>query len=341
MPLVCHEKFMQVNSAHGVRWTVKDWLPSATALFVIGPPGCWKTWMTADLAVSVASGKPFLGHWPVHEHGTVLMIQQEDFPGELAERLGLIALSRFGLDWGPGDDEGEEHKFKVPCPPVLPIIHYRERAFRFDSPEMLEALETRIAEHHPRMVIVDPLYAAADAESWMAKAPGQMLPLKRMRDRYGCSFVIVHHSSKGAGGDRGRMWGSVFLDAFLETGWQVTQTQVENRVMVRRHCKVAKSPGNIWIEFHVSTTDPYRYRIKFEDMEKPTSAETDSVLQMLTERGSLTAAQIADERKVKRAVIYRLLKQLERAGLIWHHKKLGLYSRSGATIAEKQQDGYV
>src|SRR5690606_15777718 len=170
---------------------VDEWLPEATIGFVVAPPGSYKTWLAFDMVVAIASGKPFLGKYPVNRTGPVLIIQQEDYHGDIANRLGAIIAARFGLK-----AEADEEQFEIVTPPDLPIYIHPDRSLRFDDSGAMAMLEERIAELRPVLVILDPLYSAANTDDYMAKTAEQMLHLKIMRDRYGCSFLIAHHTSK-------------------------------------------------------------------------------------------------------------------------------------------------
>ena len=61
-------------------WLVQDlWTEQAVGI-VGGAPKCCKTWLALDLAVSVASGTPALGRFPVSGSGPVLLFAAEDAP---------------------------------------------------------------------------------------------------------------------------------------------------------------------------------------------------------------------------------------------------------------------
>src|SRR5690606_35331347 len=89
--------YMRYYSIEQVPWLVDEWLPEATIGFVVAPPGSYRTWLAFDMVVDVASGKPFLGKYPVNRTGPVLIIQQEDYHGDIANRLGAIIAASFGL----------------------------------------------------------------------------------------------------------------------------------------------------------------------------------------------------------------------------------------------------
>src|SRR5690606_11586929 len=115
-------------------------------------------------------------------------------------------------------------------------------------------------ELRPALVILDPLYSAAMTDDYMTKSAEQMLRLKIIRDRYGCSFLVAHHTTKHADSmERSRLWGSQFLNALLETGWQVKRSENDGSIIVRRHFKDTQNPaGNEREEFDNLTDNvPY------------------------------------------------------------------------------------
>ena len=76
---------------------------SADGVGVIGgAPKVGKTWLALDIAVSVATGTPALGCFPVSQPGPVLLYGAEDAPADLRARLAAIAAAR-GLGLGDLD----------------------------------------------------------------------------------------------------------------------------------------------------------------------------------------------------------------------------------------------
>jgi RecA-family ATPase len=202
--------YMTKHGTGSVSWVINDWLPDETIAFLVSPPGSFKTWMLLDLAVSVAGGTPFLNQFEVNSTGPVLIVQQEDFHGELAERLAVIINNRYNLISQKGDD------WQIKMPPNLPIYLHPERRLRFDNPEVMKAFMATVGELRPKLVIIDPLYSTGTMDDYMTKIAELMFPLKRLRDEYCCSFILAHHTKKSAEGNgREGLWGSQFLNAFL------------------------------------------------------------------------------------------------------------------------------
>lgn len=311
------DEYMRCYSVEQVPWIVDEWLPEATIGFVVAPPGSYKTWLAFDMVVAVASGKPFLGKYPVNRTGPVLIIQQEDYHGDIANRLGAIIAARFGLK-----AKADEEQFEIVVPPDLPIYIHPDRSLRFDDYGIMTMLEERIAELRPALVILDPLYSAASTDDYMAKTAEQMLLLKIMRDRYGCSFLIAHHTSKGKSqGEMGRerLWGSQFLNALLETGWQVARTDQPDTVTVRRHFKVARNPADVKVVFDIDTdVYPFRYETQVLDAgEAGGGADlSERIAAALHKHGPMTAAKLAEILGVHRSTTTRRLKAMVKDDMV-------------------------
>jgi len=312
-------EYMAHHGSNQVSWLVQDWLPEATIGFVVAPPGSFKTWLTFDMTVSVATGTPFLGEYPVQHTGPVLLIQQEDFHGDIAQRLAIILQSRLDLR----AEVTEDDRFEVTVPPEIPIYIHPDRNLRFADQVVMDALELRIRELRPALVILDPLYSAAMTDDYMTKSAEQMLRLKIIRDRYGCSFLVAHHTTKYADNmERSRLWGSQFLNALLETGWQVKRSGNGSSIVVRRHFKVAKAPaGDVRVEFDVNTDNlPYRYYTKVLTGTKVTENGTDlnsKILDLLSESEKpMSINEIADALEVHRSTISRRMKALEKDSIV-------------------------
>ena len=312
-------EYMVHHGNNQVSWLVQDWLPEAAIGFVVAPPGSFKTWLTFDMAVSVATGTPFLGEYPVQRTGPVLLIQQEDFHGDIAQRLAVILQSRLDLRAEVMKDD----QFEVKAPPEIPIYIHPDRNLRFADQVVMDALELRIRELRPALVILDPLYSAAMTDDYMTKSAEQMLRLKIIRDRYGCSFLVAHHTTKHADSmERSRLWGSQFLNALLETGWQGKRSENDSSIIVRRHFKVAKNPAeDVRVEFDINTDNlPYRYHAKVLTGAKVTENGTDlnsKILDLLGESEKpMSINEIADALGVHRSTISRRIKALEKDSMV-------------------------
>lgn len=317
----------------GVQWLVTDWLPDASITFLVSPPESYKTWILLDLAVSVSVGVPFLGQFQVNSSGPTLIIQQEDSHSGLTDRLALIVEEKLNSLPSLSDND-----WTVPVLPDIPIYIHPSRMLRFDNKKVIDELEKQIETIRPKVVMIDPLYSTTSStDNYMADLASQMMVLKGWRDKYGCSFVIAHHSKKNLDPDstaREDSWGSQFLNAFLEAGWQIRRNPklAQNEIVVRRHSKVMGNQKPISLTFDISTKYPMKYQVTARQYEaiapagetrQPAQANLLDILQT----GDLSQADLANKTGKGRSTISRQIRQLEAAGLVekmpdgkWHAK---------------------
>ncbi|HEV8524116.1 MAG TPA: AAA family ATPase, partial [Terriglobales bacterium] len=119
-------------------WLVEPlWGLGAVGL-IGGAPKCGKTWLALELAVAIASGRPALGHYPVHAPGTVLVYGAEDSPRQLRDRLAGLAQVR-GADFAS-----------------LAVHLIIEPSLRLDRQEDLRRLECTLQKYRPRLLVLDP-----------------------------------------------------------------------------------------------------------------------------------------------------------------------------------------
>lgn len=194
------ERFKTVSAADlarpvpAMRWLVQGVWPEGSYGTLAGEKKTLKTYLGLSLALSVASGQPFLGRFAVPEPRPVLMYLGEG--GELPTRRRLHALaSAMGLDLG-----------------ALPL------RMVFDSGDItgddfLHAFRTAVAEQEPGLVIVDPLYAfhPANVEAQNLYDRGAMLAQVQQMAPEGCALIIADHFRKTGGRD-------LDLDSIAQSG---------------------------------------------------------------------------------------------------------------------------
>jgi hypothetical protein len=224
----------------------------------------------------------------------------------MAQRIGTIMAARFPMGW---DGDLDPKRFCVTLPPSPPIYLHDNRELRFDDDEVMDVLEARIAELRPVLVIVDPLYTAAPMDDYMAKAIPHMMRLKRMRDLYGCSFMLAHHTGKRKEkSEREDLWGSQYLNAFLETGWQ-ERPKREGTALIRRHFKVAKDIEEKALTFDIQTDMPTKYVATLAELVP--NMDTDiGIIKALEKKGPMTIEQLAKAIGFSPKTIYRQVKPL-------------------------------
>lgn len=312
--------YVKGYGGEGATWLIQDWLPDKSITFLVSPPESYKTWILLDLAVSISTGLPFLGQARVNKTGPAMIIQQEDSHGGLTERLALIAEQKMGMAASLGNGA-----WQIPCIPDLPIYIHPSRMLRFDNDRVLKELEEQIKTIKPRVILIDPLYSTTSGvDNYMADLANQMMILKTWRDKYGCSFVLAHHSKKNLDPDstaREDSWGSQFLNAFLEAGWQVRRNQklAPNEVVVRRHSKVMGNQAPISLTFDISTSYPMKYQVtarQYETSNTPAPAPAQAYILEAFDGREFTQKDVINVTGKSPSTVSRQIKQLEATGAI-------------------------
>jgi len=245
---------------NGANWLIPNWYLDNSISFWVAPPESYKTWLEFDLALSIALGLEFFGEKPKRT-GPVLIIQQEDAKGDMASRLHTIWMAKTKPPSPVIDVVGDQFNIEFPMlTNDTPIYLHEESSFAFHDDSKLHTLEKMIEKIKPVLIIIDPLYSAADQTDYMASAVQDMRILKRWRDNYGVSTLLVHHTKKSAGKDSSRegLWGSQYLNAFLEQGYQIRKVNEEdapNVITIRRHFKGASAPDKVAVRFDICTED--------------------------------------------------------------------------------------
>lgn len=315
------DEFIPRFYSERVEWLIPEWLPMRSIAFLVSPPGRFKTMLTFDAAISVAGGWPFMGQYPVQDPGPVLVIQQEDDYGDMARRFNRIFAARVPGVAGHADD-GETMAAHLAVPDYPPVHVCTTRGFTLGI-ENLRKLEDLIRTIRPRVVVIDPLYSITSADDFMAHAARDMMPLKRLRDAYDCAFLIAAHTKKGADPGREGLWGSQFLNAFLETGWQIRDREdaESNQVQVQRHFKSSGFPPMLNLEFLLDDNEGYRIVVTDPDED---GIKHDVVLTELAralaftekQETGVTTAELAEKTGLNLRTVQRRCKKFRDAGLI-------------------------
>lgn len=238
------------------RWLVDTWLPQETVGLIVAPPGSFKTWLEFDLAISVATGTPFMGVTP-NKKGPVLIFQQEDPPFSTVQRMEVIYASKVE-ELEHGEANGEI-TWKAPAWEGIDDIKVlKTGVIQFHEEELMTQLERVIEEVKPVLIIIDPLYMSARQDNYMADAVQDMKRLKDWRTKYKLAILIAHHTKKGADKGREGLLGSQYINAFLETSWQirkVDEVTKPNNVTIQRTFKNAGVSEEQNVHFSINTQE--------------------------------------------------------------------------------------
>ena len=232
-------------------WLVADWWTLGSHGIIAGLPKSYKSLISLDLAVSVASESRFLGLFDVNPKGVgpALIIQQENSMALLRDRLWKITTGR-GLH--AGEVSTTETEVVVAFPPSIPLFFYNDFGFNMALEEDRNAIEELIQTEGIKLVVFDPLYLMiGGADENNAREMRPILSwLLQIRNRYNCAVVVVHHWGKGNIDKRGRGVGGIkLLGSTTIYGWLEAALYLEAKssgdaieVVVEREFRERLSP---------------------------------------------------------------------------------------------------
>ncbi len=182
-------------------WLIERLWTAGAAGFVSGPPKALKTWTVLEMAVSVASGTPCFGSFPVPHPGPVLLYAAEDPMSAL--RLRIQSLAR-------------HHGLTIDQVDIRVIA---ADSLRLDRPGDRDKLAATVDLHHPALVILDPLVRLHGLDENQAGPMAELLGYIRTLQRTtGAAVTIVHHARKNSTHSAGQsMRGSSDFYAFLDS----------------------------------------------------------------------------------------------------------------------------
>lgn len=217
LPIVTHRDLM-LSPGRRPGWLVEDWWVRESHGIVAGEPKSFKSFLVQDLALSVASGKPFLNKYEVRQTGHVLMIQAENAEWMLRDRANKISYSKDLLGRGLSGDTLE-------LPQDLPISYVNLQAIDLLNPDDRDKVEATIRYLKPVLIVLDPLYLMFSGEVNSAQELNPILSwLLFIKSKYKSSLILVHHMGKNklTGRRAGqRMLGSTTLHGFTDSAWYI------------------------------------------------------------------------------------------------------------------------
>lgn len=198
----------EVDARGPRQWLIRGVWPAADYGVHGAEPKAGKTWNAVDLAVSVASGTPWLGTFPIDTPGPVILFAGDGGEGNLVRRLRAVANARNVI----ADD--------------LPI-YVCTRAPHLGDVGHMHILESRVTAIRPALVILDPFYlSAGGANGADLYAMGQLLEKpQHVCQSAGAALLCVTHFNRNANvkgaarftGAGPAEWGRVLIAATVVT----------------------------------------------------------------------------------------------------------------------------
>ena len=287
------------------RWLVEGlWCTNSVGV-IGGAPKCAKTWLSLDMALSVATGTPCLGNYAVPEPGTVLVYLAEDALVVVRERIEGIAWHR-GLDL----DRVEVH---VITAPVLRLDQERDRMRLWETTRRLR----------PRLLVLDPLVRLHGIDENRAGDVAELLAYFRSLQReLGLSVVLVHHTRKNAadGVAAGQgLRGSGDIHAFGDSNLYLQRTK-DHLILSSEH-RAARASAPVYLELVAADVRTAHLEVIAELPNETDRGLQERLLALLAGGQVLTRTSLRESLAVKNERLGEMLESLERAGQISHTPK--------------------
>lgn len=195
--LLTFEQLSRKAQEH-TKWIIEGMLRESGLMLIAGRPKAGKSYLAANLAISVAGNRSFLGRQC--EQGSVLWVGLEDPIAETVDRFEML------------DAEG------------LPIFFKTGDGFPIDQRDAW--LRQIVDGHRPSMVIIDTIGRFANIEdvndyTAVTRATQVFLDL---RNQFGTSFVLLHHNNASD-----KVLGSTMWQGVVDTILSVTTNDEDIR----------------------------------------------------------------------------------------------------------------
>ena len=162
-------------------WLVESLWGAGAVGIIGGAPKTCKTWLALEIAVAVASGLPCLGRFPVPCPGPVLLFTAEDTPHQVRRRIESLSLAR-NADF-----------------PSLDVRLIVETSLRLDRTQDLQRLHLTLANHQPKLLVLDPYVRLQSADENDARQVSAILSdLRELSRIFHTAVALVHHARKNA-----------------------------------------------------------------------------------------------------------------------------------------------
>lgn len=269
-----HDLFMQSDLVPPP-WMVEGIWSDRSHGIIAGEPKGYKSLLSTDLAISVASGTKFLGHYETNVTGPVLMIQEENAPWMMQSRIRKIEAAHNIL----GDVQADGETLTISHGGDVHLELLNQSGFDLTDPSHLEALERKVQVVRPVLIVFDPLYMMlGDADENSTRDMRPILQwLLHLKVRYTTGILLVHHYTKQGATPRyggQRMRGSGAFHGWVESALYVEKPDPENPfyISISREHRGQAPQGRFELEvFEGQPGEVDDYEIQIHDKKKTTA----------------------------------------------------------------------
>jgi DNA-binding HxlR family transcriptional regulator len=200
-----------------IPWLVDGLLVEGERCIVFGEPGSQKSWLLLDMAICIASGEDWLGHFKVPTARQVLYVDEEQSERVLNKRLKQLVHGRTNPS---------------PSAPLKTLSHDGLRFTKGGAERLLAKLS--VAGFDPDVVMVEALARVLDGNENEIEAVSAFWRHLEPLRKAGKTVIISHHMRKpnpmGSNAPRDRLRGSTDLLAGTDSAFAVEATREDGKV---------------------------------------------------------------------------------------------------------------
>lgn len=334
------------------KYLVQGVLTEGACGFIAGEPKCYKSWVGLDLALSVATGADFLGHFRIQNPGPVLYIQEEDPAPTLKNRSAKIWVNKStdkfelvhnedeaGLYWLPPEqDESFDPNVNAYIQQGVVLSNEAWQLW------LDETLAAGMDGEPYRLVIIDTLMMTAgevDENRSQEMTNKIFKPLKVLSRKHNVAVQVVHHMGKADKARPGqRMLGSVANHAWGEDSMYLSRSGMND---VRIDLESKTVPATTWrmseLQNLAWTPNIVPWREEEQEAHQQVHAPStpgrsrrgakarrnDPAIEQLEQSatGSMTTAELATVLKVNRSTVHKRMARLLEEGKVERQQLAG------------------
>lgn len=303
-----------------IPWIIKPYIAKGDLAVMGAIYSTGKTWVAMDLAISICTGRPFLGEYP-QTTGPVLIVDSENPLHLLHTRLSLL--------YHEVDADGS----RIP-PPGLHIAHMPN--WRLDTQEGMTSLRECIEDIMPALIVLDTLSKFhSKNEDKASEMNPIMVGLMKLAREFGCAILVLHHEGKDHDGTRSaasRLRGSTAIGDSADQTFSLQKTSVGLKFSHNKS-RHSASAGNI-----VFFLDDTGVSVSLNVLERNAKENIDIYVKFISEfirsqeqpptRGGIVEYFQGKNPPISKSTIDRALEHMERSNLIKKLKK----SKDGVRI---------
>ena len=205
-------------------------LDEGNGFILAGQPNLGKSWIALDLALSVASGSRFLGHYETNQGG-VLIVDEEGSTSSMYQRMRMLLRGRDSTNSN------------------VPIHLAIQRGIRLDTPKGRTVLQRLINRYRPSVVVMDSLIRFHSGDENSSRDMSHFFDVsKTLQSVYGVAMVFLHHIRKPSKDDMEGDLGNLLRGSGDIRGWP-------DGIIVAVPGPDATRPGSGMVLHHIKSRD--------------------------------------------------------------------------------------